>query len=65
MKMVMLTVLLIHPLDGILCKYYKDTSENFVMTWVNAHDISIYNSVNKHLLITYYAPGTELRLKII
>ena len=43
MKMVMLTVLLIYPLDRILCNYYKDTSENFVMTWVNAHDKSIYD----------------------
>ena len=33
MKMVMLTVL--NPLDGILCNCYKDTSKNFVMTWVN------------------------------
>lgn len=66
MKMVMLTVLLIYPLDRILCNYYKDTSENSVMTWVNAHDISIYNyAFSQQTLIDHYAPGTGLRLKII
>ena len=37
--MVMLTVL--NPLDGILCDCYKDTSKNFVMTWVNVHDVCV------------------------
>jgi len=35
----MLTVL--NPLDGILCDCYKDTSKNFVMTWVNVHDVCV------------------------
>ena len=35
----MLTVL--NPLDGILCNCYKDTSKNFVMTWVNVHDVCV------------------------
>ena len=39
MKMVMLTVL--NPLDGILCNCYKDTSKNFVMTWVNVHNMCV------------------------
>ena len=39
MKMVMLTVL--NPLNGILCNCYKDISKNFVMTWVNVHNMCV------------------------
>lgn len=37
MKMIMLTGW------NIICNYYSDTSENFVIMWVNYYDINIYN----------------------